>query len=299
MKWSQAKTIDTDNLEQEKEESDQLLNGPKWSKAETMNIISKLEKEEQEKEKEDEESDQLLLNGPPKQNQTPKINKLTLTIYTLLLSIILTQTLLLLHLHTTRPPSKTIFGLPTARTIPRPSGLQNKYWPTSPSGNLTTSNLAWEKINPGHGAILVTPSFKTTHHLPETIRHPYVPEMYAYALEAYHMIHCIRVLRKDYLLLYENKVPAKPLEHAMHCFDALRQSVMCQASDEVLGITGRGHTGGVSQMRWCRDWDALREMATGRSACYWDEELPAEKEGERWRMCDGGVDGLPVGGILE
>jgi hypothetical protein len=84
----------------------------------------------------------------------------------------------------------------------------------------------------------------------------------------------------------------------MHCFDALRQSIMCQANDELLIITGHGHANGFNQTRQCRSWDRLRDFATENTACYWDDELPEEEEETRWNMCDGGHDGLPIGSIL-
>ncbi|KXT15258.1 hypothetical protein AC579_4847 [Pseudocercospora musae] len=219
--------------------------------------------------------------------------------YTLLISVILIQAILLIRSRTEladRPPTTTLFGLKTARDIPRTSGLLNKYWQ---GDGLEEPNKAWDAINSGHGAIVISPEFKEQHGLPDSIRHPFHQNMYAYALEAYHMLHCIQVLRKDFLLTREGKSPTKPLEHAMHCFDALRQSVMCQASDELLVITGRGHASGFNQTRMCRNWDDLRDLATAKTACYWDDDLPPEKEDRRWAMCDGGYDGLPIGAILE
>lgn len=86
-----------------------------------------------------------------------------------------------------------------------------------------------------------------------------------------------------------------PMEHDMHCFDALRQHIMCMADDTLLYTAGH-HDSGVNQTRMCSDWDALRRWATERTACYYDYEAP---EGEtRWGKCDGGKDGLPVGSLL-
>lgn len=144
----------------------------------------------------------------------------------------------------------------------------------------------------------MSPAFARLRGHPDTMQHPHDATHLVYALEAYHMIHCIQVLRKDFLLIRDGKPATKPLEHAMHCFDALRQSVMCQASDELLIITGHGHQNGFNQTRLCRSWDALRDFATRNTACYWDDELP-EGTDSRWNMCDDGSDGLPVGSLLD
>ena len=84
-------------------------------------------------------------------------------------------------------------------------------------------------------------------------------------------------------------------DHDMHCFDALREHVMCQADDTLLWTSGHG-TAGVNQTRQCRDWDALRDWATKNTACYHD--FTPEKGQTRWGKCDHGVDGLPVNSLL-
>ena len=98
------------------------------------------------------------------------------------------------------------------------------------------------------------------------------------------------------MALAAGEEPAWSAEHDMHCFDTLRQHIMCMADDTLLYSTGHRDTG-VNQTRMCRDWDALRQWATEHTACYHDYVAP---EGEtQWGTCDGGKDGLPVGSILE
>ena len=87
-----------------------------------------------------------------------------------------------------------------------------------------------------------------------------------------------------------------PKEHDMHCFDALRQHIMCMADSTLLYSGGHGETG-VNQTLMCRDWDALRTWATEHTACYHDYIPPAGET--RWGKCDGGQDGLPVNSLLE
>lgn len=189
----------------------------------------------------------------------------------------------------------TAVGLSTIRNKTVDSGLLNRFWDED---NLEGPNEAWAGINSGHGVIALDRQYATEKGFPDTIIHPHHPDKVVFALEAYHLIHCIQVLRKDYLLIRSNQTPTKPLEHAMHCYDALRQSVMCSASDDLLIVTGHGHKGGFNQTRQCRDWDVLREYATANTACYWDDKLP-EGQDDPWKMCDDGTDGLPVGNILD
>ena len=78
---------------------------------------------------------------------------------------------------------------------------------------------------------------------------------------------------------------------------------MCWGSDTLLYTTGHNDAG-VDQPRLYRDYDALREWATERTACYHDHErqpgndLGYEGWGAHLRKCDGGEDGLPRGGLL-
>ena len=105
-----------------------------------------------------------------------------------------------------------------------------------------------------------------------------------------------KYIREHYLALAAGTEPYWSMEHDMHCFDTLRQHIMCMADDTLLYSEGHRDSG-VNQTRMCRDWDALRQWATEHTACYHDS---APDSGEpRWGVCDDGIDGLPVGSILE
>ncbi len=79
-----------------------------------------------------------------------------------------------------------------------------------------------------------------------------------------------------------------PEIHNDHCFDALRQSVMCAADDTLRYSFGAG-TSNIAHDRKCRDWDALRDWAATRTACY-DDEPPVGSS--PWGRCHGGSDGM-------
>ena len=88
------------------------------------------------------------------------------------------------------------------------------------------------------------------------------------------------------------------MEHDMHCFDSIRQHVMCAADENLLATTGHNDLG-KEQVRMCKNWDLLREWATERTACYHDCEPPACEPEDRWNHCDDGLDGLPRGSLLD
>ena len=60
-----------------------------------------------------------------------------------------------------------------------------------------------------------------------------------------------------------------PFGHSTHCFDQLRQHVMCRA-DDTLMYHRVNQSSGDGQMRKCRNWGALNKWASNSSACYVD-----------------------------
>ena len=57
----------------------------------------------------------------------------------------------------------------------------------------------------------------------------------------------------------------------MHCFDALRQEIICTADDTPRAMTWE-HPGsiGVGQYRRCRDWDKLEAWTRDHWSCWRD-----------------------------
>ena len=78
----------------------------------------------------------------------------------------------------------------------------------------------------------------------------------------------------------------QPEEHDLHCFDSLRQYIMCTADENLLATTGHNDLD-RNQARMCKNWDTLRDWAAERTACYHDFE-PSANEGNwpRWSKCD-------------
>lgn len=84
-------------------------------------------------------------------------------------------------------------GLSTLRDQTRLAGIPSRFWDFD---ELEKSNEAWEGIKAGHGIVALTPEFVAAHDLPDTIDHPDDPSRKVYAIESYHMIHCLVSLRR-------------------------------------------------------------------------------------------------------
>lgn len=93
----------------------------------------------------------------------------------------------------------------------------------------------------------------------------------------------------------------KALDHNLHCFDFLRQDIMCHADDtpRYTGFTN-GEKPGMMQMRMCRSWDKMEAWARSHTACFRD--MSQDNEGfpiMNWtNNCPNGytysADGTPI-----
>ncbi|EME48628.1 hypothetical protein DOTSEDRAFT_30036 [Dothistroma septosporum NZE10] len=189
--------------------------------------------------------------------------------------------------------------------------------------NLPSAHVAdelWEGVLPSHGLIAVDRVWAKEQHWPESMYLPKDPngkEKGVYLLEAYHMMHCLSIIRLSFVETRRGLPLTWPVGHTTHCFDALRQvlsrafplhdfdtdglllqSIQCNADNTPLYTFGDS-TAGDGQLRKCKSWDALREFATENSACYIDstKEIPLR---DHFGYCEdgmpyqGGKDGLPT-----
>jgi hypothetical protein len=79
-------------------------------------------------------------------------------------------------------------GLKNARDQIRVGGMVSQYWDMD---ELKHSNMAWNAIQAGHGVVALTPEFIATHNLPDSIHSEEDPSKKLYAIESYHMMHCV------------------------------------------------------------------------------------------------------------
>lgn len=157
-------------------------------------------------------------------------------------------------------------------------------------------DAAWAAIHPAHGIVAIDHKWAAERQLPAAMNFPSDSSKGIYELEAYHMLHCLTRMRKSYYALRRGETYPDPGGHGhmAHCFDSLRQYVMCTAGDTPLYTWG-GLTSADNQLRKCRDWDRLRDWATEHTACVKDSEVALPVK-EYFGYCDGGVDGLVTTG---
>jgi hypothetical protein len=82
------------------------------------------------------------------------------------------------------------------------------------------------------------------------------------SISLYHQLHCINGIRFAYVatrdgLFKTEKARAASFAHVNHCFDLLRQSLLCK-SDTTLIPTGASNQTVIT--RRCRDWAQVRKF---------------------------------------
>ena len=110
-----------------------------------------------------------------------------------------------------------------------------------------------------------------------------LPEPYTVALDrykdgpgfmvtAFHQLHCLSYLAEHYQRGYAGiELTEEVANHTAHCFNYLRQGIMCSADTTLEGKTEAGP--GEGSEHECVDYDALLEWANEHSAMKWREAL--------------------------
>ncbi|ODM19402.1 hypothetical protein SI65_04386 [Aspergillus cristatus] len=159
------------------------------------------------------------------------------------------------------------------------------------NGRQAHVDAIWRDIRPSHGYITMDRDLAKQRGWPESMGLPSNPEKGIYILEAYHYLHCLRVIRETFWEAVEKKpYTLSPGPHVDYCFDTLRQYIQCNADSTPL-LTFGIFTAGNGQLHRCKDWSQLRDYATRHTACIRDgpEDVPMAG---RFGLCDMGEDGI-------
>ncbi|KAM7218685.1 protein of unknown function (DUF3328) domain containing protein [Rhypophila decipiens] len=113
----------------------------------------------------------------------------------------------------------------------------------------------------------------------KTVPIPGQPEQYVVALNVFHQIHCLNMLRKR-LYSKEDYPPDHELmgiEHLEHCYDALRQSLMCSADITPLPwqwVEKEQQAKEVARVaHTCRDFEAVRTWGKENALVHFDRKI--------------------------
>jgi hypothetical protein len=94
-------------------------------------------------------------------------------------------------------------------------------------------------------------------------------------MSVFHQLHCLSYLAEHFQQGYGGvELEEKVAHHSAHCFNYLRQGIVCSADTTLEGATAAGP--GEGSVHECVDYDKLLEWANGHSAYRWREALLPE-----------------------
>jgi hypothetical protein len=90
----------------------------------------------------------------------------------------------------------------------------------------------------------------------------------AYMMAVFHQLHCLSYVVAHYQQGYAGvQLTDDVAHHSAHCFDYLRQSILCAADTNLEGETEGGP--GWGSRHQCADYDAVLAWANEHSAMRW------------------------------
>ena len=94
-------------------------------------------------------------------------------------------------------------------------------------------------------------------------------------MTVYHQLHCLSYIAVHYQKGFAGvKLTGEVAHHTAHCFNYLRQGIMCSADTTLEGKTDAGP--GEGSEHECTDYNALLEWANGHAAMSITGLLPDE-----------------------
>ncbi|KAH8892808.1 hypothetical protein GQ53DRAFT_860979 [Thozetella sp. PMI_491] len=98
-----------------------------------------------------------------------------------------------------------------------------------------------------------------------------------YMVSVFHQLHCLSYIITHFQTGFAGlNLTEEVAHHSTHCFDYLRQSIMCAADTSLEGLTEAGPGWGSKHV--CADYDALLAWANENGAMPWRNTLIPEEE---------------------
>jgi len=135
--------------------------------------------------------------------------------------------------------------------------------------NETFRDEMWLNMHSDDGIIALDDEYVDKMGLPVSQRFPWDQKKGIYLLHGFHNLHCTRSIYIS-LMEYRKGVPqTRNHHHIIHCLDALRRDVLCNADDTPRYTTpDSSPETGNGQPRMCRSWDKMHDWAKQHNACY-------------------------------
>lgn len=132
------------------------------------------------------------------------------------------------------------------------------------------ANKVWNEyvIN---GFVALPHSWATNKQWPKARDMPGDTDKGIYVVDGFHQLHCLMSIRDTVAELLEGggvENRTHTLHHLNHCYDALRQAIICRADDTPLYVPKQTFFAGDGQQRHCKSWQSLEDWVIRHTACY-------------------------------
>ncbi|KUJ06496.1 uncharacterized protein LY89DRAFT_769397 [Mollisia scopiformis] len=91
-----------------------------------------------------------------------------------------------------------------------------------------------------------------------------------YMMSVFHQLHCVSYLAEH----YQTELTQEVAHHTAHCFDYIRQAIMCAADTTLEGKTEAGP--GFGHEHVCKDYDEVLAWANEHTVFKWRGNMPLE-----------------------
>jgi hypothetical protein len=135
----------------------------------------------------------------------------------------------------------------------------------------------WIPLSSDSRGYIVLPPSASSYDLPPpyTVALDRYNEGPGYMISVFHQLHCLSYLAQHFQRGYGGvELDEKVAHHAAHCFEYLRQAIMCSADTTLEGKTGEP---GEGSMHECVDYEALLGWANENAAFRWRNGLLPEE----------------------
>ncbi|CAG8971637.1 hypothetical protein HYALB_00003105 [Hymenoscyphus albidus] len=155
--------------------------------------------------------------------------------------------------------------------------------------NETARYSAWNSIDVDRTIIAIDHDEAVALGLPATEVFPLDERKDIYAVNAYHQLHCLKLLYRSFQEAHHGKAFSNGYTHILHCLDSIRGDVECQADDHVYGV-GPGLNPPIyeGQHMHCKNSSALDKWASEHHSFFKYTYVNDEKsltEMHQWRNC--------------
>ncbi|KAF2232967.1 hypothetical protein EV356DRAFT_534253 [Viridothelium virens] len=155
----------------------------------------------------------------------------------------------------------------------------------------------WEAYT-ASGVVAIRKSEAEAWQLPTAQDFPWDKDYSVYHISGMQSLHCLKKMRRSVVLAHRQEPQSDDYADLLHCFDMIRQDILCHADDTLMYTAPAGEQleTGEGQVRVCRDWSKLEEWYDDNTACfaYTNKTEGVTDELQQYKYCPKGSKFAPA-----